>query len=1085
MALSKTYRLDASTNKLLKAACLLLLVCCASAFGFGKNKVEHEHFSWRYYQSPHFEVFFYQDQGVLPAVAARWLEDDFESLRNDFSFGPKDKFPVILYGSPNSFAQTNIVSDILPEGVGGFTTQMKNRIVVPFDGSYDELRHVLHHELVHGFQYAILFEQFGSSIFTGGNIQMPLWFAEGLAEYLSSGWNTEADMFLMDAVVNGSVGLPGAELGGYMAYKGGQSFFAFLAASRGEKMFSLFLRRFRDTKNVERSFKEVYGKTPEELGEEWHAELKRLYWPEIGRRRAPSTSSVALTAHEKDRDNFNLKPRISPDGTQIAYFSDLRDYTRILVCNTRGSIISEVGSFGYAGTFESFHPFRSGMCWSPQSDKLAFISNNNGRDQFRIIDVKRKKLVSTFEPALSSVFAPDWSPDGSAIVFCGVDKGYCDLFLYDIRARSCTRLTNNIFTEGAPRFTRDGAGIVFSRQQDTCGSPDRALRARGGKPNQLWYLDMAAHTCRQLTFSPGNKKEPCFSPDGKSLLYVSDRNGIDNIYTAPFASPDSAHGVTDVIGFVSSPDFARDSSTLVYCLFQKGGWDIWRMSNPLSKTLPRLPEKTKWIESCDDTSARFFVAAALQDTTLPHVQKDSAAHHSGHALPAPAQRQEPEVETIGEISERDTTPAAPGKDTIAVKKPDTVASPGSRATAKAVVVGADTAARTVRPAVPDFDTVQPRPYRLRFTPDIISVGLGTNAYYGYGVAGQLAAVFTDLMGNHQIAVMGDIEGNLAEYIHLFASYLNLEHKLNFGGGAFYNREFTSASIFGDSLYFDTDEGLMFLLRFPFSMSTRIDVEGFYENLFRAPYLYDTVSGTPVTDHTRGSRVINMFMPSVSLVYDDILWGITGPLNGTRGQARVVVSPPLHFIDAAFASFDFDLRHYWHLFKRFVWANRLAFGVSIPLREGPDARKFFLGGNDNWLLYNYNAAAYQANIDNFFYSDIIVPLRGWDYLDIIGTKYTVVNTEFRFPFLKEMTIVWPLSLSLRYVNGAFFVDAGNAWNPDEQYAGVPLPKKIYGGVGGGLRANLGIFVLRWDRAWKTDFTTFFGPYKDYFSLGAEF
>jgi hypothetical protein len=1061
---------------------LFQLMVVTELFGFGKNKVEYEHFSWRYYNAPHFELFFYQDQGVLPAIAAQWIENDYEALRNDFSFGPKDKLPVILYGSPNSFAQTNIVSDILPEGVGGFTTQMKNRIVVPFDGSYDDLRHVLHHELVHGFQYAILFEQFGSSIFTGGNVLMPLWFAEGLAEYLSSGWNTEADMFLMDAVVYGSVGLPGPELGGYMAYKGGQSFFAFLAASRGEKMFSLFLKRFRDTKNVERSFKEVYGKTPEELGEEWRTELRRLYWPEIGRRTDPSKNSVALTAHEKDRDNFNLKPRISPDGTKIAYFSDLRDYTRILVCNGKGSIVGEVGASGYAGSFESFHPFRSGMCWSPQSDKLAFVANNNGRDQLRIVDIKRKKLVATFQPALTSLFAPDWSPDGSTIVFCGVDKGYCDLFLYDLRSRSHARLTNDIFTEGDPRFTRDGAGIVFSRQ-DTCGSPSRALRARGAQPMQLWYLKLADRSRTQLTFSPGNKKAPCFSADGKTLLYVSDRNGMDNIYAAPFASPDSARALTDVIGGISSPDAARDSSTLVYCLFQKGGWDIWRMADPLDKVLPRLPEKTKWVESCDDTTAPFFLRAAPGDTAVPHVKKEAAAPHRDRAIHAP--RPKVSEETIDDISERDTAHVQPRKDSALVKRPDSSSSTTPPPAALATTIGADTVTTSMPRPVPRFDTVQPRPYRLRFTPDIVSVGLGTNAYYGYGVAGQIAAVFTDLMGNHQIAVMGDIEGNLAEYTHLFASYLNLERQINFGGGAFFNREFTAANIFGDSLFFDTDEGLMFLVRFPFSMFTRIDVEGFYENLFRAPYLYDTTTGSPVVDTGRGSRTINMFMPSVSLIYDDILWGITGPLNGTRGQARVIVSPPIKFIDASFASFDVDLRHYWHLFKRFVWANRLAFGASMPLRNGPNARKFFLGGDENWLLYNYNAAAYQANTDNFFYSDIIVPLRGWDYLDIIGTRYAVVNTEFRFPFLKEMTLVWPLPLTLRYVNGAFFTDVGNAWNPDEQFRNVPLPKQVYGGVGGGLRANLGIFVLRWDRAWKTDFATFFGPWKDYFSLGAEF
>ncbi len=1063
---------------------LAQLLCATQLFGFGQNKVEYEHFSWQYYQAPHFKVFFYQNQGVLPAIAAQWIENDYESLKNDFSFGPKEKLPLILYGSPNAFAQTNIVSDILPEGVGGFTTQIKNRIVVPFDGSYDELRHVLHHELVHGFQYGILFEQLGSSIFAGGQAQMPLWFAEGMAEYLSSGWNTEADMFLMDAVVYGSVGLPGPELGGYMAYKGGQSFFAFLAASRGEKMFSLFLKRFKETKNVERSFKDTYGKTPEELGEEWRTELKRLYWPEIGRRKDPSKNSTALTAHEKDRDHFNLKPRISPDGTKVAYFSDLRDYTRILVCNGKGKVIEEVGASGYAGSFESFHPFRSGICWSPQSDKLAFVSNNNGGDELRIVDIKQKKLVATFRPDLSSMFAPDWSGDGASIVFCGVDKGFCDLFLYDVRSRSCTRLTNDILSENDPRFTRDGAGIVFSRQ-DTCGSPDRALRARGAKPLQLWYLKLADKTCTQITFSPGNKKAPCFSSDGKSLFYVSDKNGIDNIYAAPFASPDSARPLTDFIGGVYSLDLARDSATLVYCLFQKGAWDIWRMGDPQSKLMVKPLERTKWVESCEDTSVRFFTPVVMGDTAPPPPKKGSEAKAHAH----PAQDAGPDItdETVSDISERDTTKEKPRKDSLNVKHQDTASlsvSPANQA--KPVAAGADTVAVPVRRAVPDFDTVTPRPYRLQFEPEFVSVGLGTDAYYGYGVAGQLAAVFTDLMGNHQIAVMGDIEGNLAEYTHLFASYLNLERKINFGGGVFFNREYTSADIFGDSLYFDTDAGIMFLLRFPFSMFARIDVEGAYENLFRVPYIYDTTSASPVADAGRGSRTINIFMPSISYVYDDVLWGITGPLNGTRGQARVLVSPPTRFLDASFASFDVDLRHYWHLLKRFVWANRVSFGASVSLRnDEPDARKFFLGGDENWFLYNYNAAGYQANTNNFFYSDIIVPLRGWDYLDIIGTRYAVVNTEFRFPFLKEMSLVWPLPMTLRYVNGAVFTDIGNAWNPDEQLRNVPLPKTVYGGVGGGLRANLGIFVLRWDRAWKTDFSTFFGPYKDYFSLGAEF
>jgi Tol biopolymer transport system component len=887
----------------------------------------------------------------------------------------------------------------------------------------------------------------------------------------------------MDAVISGSVPAPGPELDGYMAYKGGQSFLFFLASSRPQAAFSKFLARFKATKNVERSMKEVYGKTIEELGEEWTTELKRLYWPEIGRRRDPSKNGTALTAHFKNRDNFNLRPRISPDGTKVAYFSDLRDYTRIIITDRSGKILQEVSESGYAGTFEMFHPFRSGMCWSPTGDRLAFVTSDNGKDELRIIDVKKKTLVCTFSPDLSSVYSPDWSPAGDDIVFCGIDKGYSDLFLFNVNTRACTRLTNNIRQETDPRFTRDGTSVVFS-QNDTSGSAERTLQGTGDNFTQLWRLDLSGLHATQLTHAAGNKKSPCFSPGGDTVCYVSDRNGIDNLYIAPLRAPDSTRAVTDVIGGCSSPDWAKDSSVLVYCLFQKGGWDIWQMRDPLKKQLDSLPQKTKWVEFCEDTAAVFFSPVTIEEKAAAE-KKNKTPPAAASAQPQ-AEKKSIAVDSVKHPESIDTsknagtTPAAlAGKDTVKAEK--------AKEEKPALDAGK---AASIKPVALSFDTIQPRPYRLKFAPDLIALGVGTNNYYGYGVSGQWMAVFSDLMGNHQIAVMGDVQGNVVDYAHIFASYLNLEYKVNFGIGAFYNREYTSADIFGDSLYFDTDGGFLFLLRYPFSMYSRLDLQGYYENLYRYPYLNQIDdNGNLVTDTTRAAKTVNIFIPSLSYVYDNILWGITGPLNGMRGQARVQVSPPLPSLEASFASVDLDIRKYLHLFKRFVWANRVALGASVPLRKNDASnRRYFLGGDENWFLYginDYNSKGYQENINNFFYSDIVVPFRGWRYLDIVGTKFALINTEFRFPFLRELTLAWPLPLSIRYVTGAVFADAGNAWYHDEEFPDVPLPKKIYGGIGYGLRANLGIFILRYDRGWKTDWNTFFGPDKTYFSLGAEF
>jgi len=129
----------------------------------------------------------------------------------------------------------------------------------------------------------------------------------------------------------------------------------------------------------------------------------------------------------------------------------------------------------------------------------------------------------------------------------------------------------------------------------------------------------------------------------------------------------------------------------------------------------------------------------------------------------------------------------------------------------------------------------------------------------------------------------------------------------------------------------------------------------------------------------------------------------------------------------------------------------------------------------------------------FYSSMVVPFRGWRYFGMSGTRVAVLNTEFRFPFIREFSTVFPLPLAIRYINGAVFADIGSAWDRDQQVDGLPLPRTVYGGAGFGCRINLGIFLLRYDRGWSLDVGELFkangNPYPaapiNHFSLGAEF
>jgi Tol biopolymer transport system component len=56
------------------------------------------------------------------------------------------------------------------------------------------------------------------------------------------------------------------------------------------------------------------------------------------------------------------------------FLSDRRDYTGIMITDRPGKVLQEISQTGYGGFFESFHPFRSGMCWSPDGNSLAFVT---------------------------------------------------------------------------------------------------------------------------------------------------------------------------------------------------------------------------------------------------------------------------------------------------------------------------------------------------------------------------------------------------------------------------------------------------------------------------------------------------------------------------------------------------------------------------------------------------------------------------------------------------------------------------------------------------------------------------------------
>src|SRR5437762_8019469 len=181
-------------------ALTLALPPAASAQYFGRNKVQYKKLDFQILKTEHFDIYYYQQEREGIDVAARLAERWRVRLGRILAHELRGRQPLVLYASHPDFEQTNAIYGELGEGTGGVTEPLRRRIVLPLGGPLSDTDHVIGHELVHAFQFDITS---GPNTPPGQNgaERLPLWFIEGMAEYLSLGpVDPNTAMWLRDAV---------------------------------------------------------------------------------------------------------------------------------------------------------------------------------------------------------------------------------------------------------------------------------------------------------------------------------------------------------------------------------------------------------------------------------------------------------------------------------------------------------------------------------------------------------------------------------------------------------------------------------------------------------------------------------------------------------------------------------------------------------------------------------------------------------------------------------------------------------------------------------------------------------------------
>ncbi|MFZ1082539.1 MAG: biopolymer transporter Tol [Candidatus Kryptoniota bacterium] len=1075
-------------NVMQKFILLAIFSTTAVAFAqneeFGQNKVQYGNFDWYFIQTKHFDIYFYPKEYQIAEFAAHTAEAAYAHHSALFHYDITNRIPYIVYDSHDDWQQTNVISEYLEEGVGGVTEQFKNRIVVPFEGSYELFRHVIAHELVHAiFNDMYYGGSVQSMIANNITMQLPMWFNEGMAEFASLDWEMDSDMFMLDATVNEYM-VPIDELYGYFAYRGGQSIWWYIANKYGREKIAEILSRIRSTRSVEQGFKSALGISIKELSKRWTQEQKVMYWPDVALYKRPEDFAKRLTDHKEMGNFYNTSPSISPQGDKIALISDKDEYMSIYLMDANdGKFIKKLVDGQTTKDFEELHLLTPALSWSPDEKKIAIAVKSGSHDAINIIDVQSSKVEEIPFPNLEGVFSVSWSPDGEKLAFVGDNNTQSDVYIYDLKNKVMANLTDDIFSDYDPSWSPDGKTIYFvSDRGDYLNKNEVPKNFKmwnyDYKQAHIYSLNVASKMIERLTGSRiGGDTYPIAAPDGKHLYYVSDRTGISNLYYMDL-STDSSRPVTNSINGIYQFSISKDGSRLAFSSLDNGGFDVFLLKGPNDNLLTdaQVPltsfAKQQLAElTASKTTVEGRAGMGLIGTTAMALSAkngiqtaDSIASDSNKVKDLYGKNIQVDLSNyvFGKASNSDSLFSAPEfNDNFNIK--NNVDSAGDYIAQK---------------------------YKVNFTPDIIYGNAGYNTFFG--VQGGALMAFSDMLGNQQIYLLTDLLIDLKNSDYAF-EYDNLASRINYSVLGMHLARFLYLTSPYDStydLYRFQSYGLTLSSSYPLDKYNRLETGLSWLGLTR-----ENLDNT-----AEPSQDITLIVPSFRYVHDNSFFGYIAPINGSRYYLSLYGSPKLGSQGISFATAILDYRDYIKLFSTFyTFAWRVFAGTSV----GANPQEFFIGGTENWINAQFDGDFIPIrNAQDLQFLTPVVPMRGYDYNAEFGNNFTLVNMELRFPmfgFLEAGPV--PLFESLF---GAAFVDVGSAWGwnnyPGYSQTAAPVYQKFQAfdhdssgnletrdlliGTGFGARMVILGFLLRLDIGWAYNIQNFSPPHY-YFSLGYDY
>lgn len=973
---------------------------------FGKNIVQYEKFDWSYIQSKYFDIYFYDSDSYNKNQSdfeinsnAQFVANEsmkaYNNISNAIGWKLKNRVPIIVYNSHNDFQQTNIIDMYMPEGVGGVTELYKNRVVIPYDGNYKQFRNVIHHELVHAFINDYIYKGSIKNMKNEDVVLIPLWMNEGLAEFLAAPWDAESDMWIRDLVIN-SEKLPKLnELNGFLAYRGGQSIWKYIVEkldtaynakqTEAPTIIATIFSAISSSSDLNSALEKSLNINLEDLESGWHNYLKEEYWPDIKNRIQIEEISNTILDYNKINSSYDIAPSISPNGEKIAYYSNQDGLMSICIIpsdckNCTKKSINQILISGTNIDFEELHILKPGISWSKNSDQIILASASRGKDVLYIIDIStnKKNKIEFDQYNLNSISQPIWNPvKDNIIAFVGIDNEQSDLYLYDLELEELTQITDDIFSIKEISWSGNGEKILFSSDRGEIGN------IYWSEQYDLYSLDIYSRLISQLTNSPFNEHYPISIYSDSLFFYISDKNGINNIYFQDYKTK-SNQMLTNV--YTGITNITGNKNNIYFSSLNDRKFEISKLDSSY------FSKKNNLLTISSD--AKWKSQEIIYDYTILNYKLDKKRNNYRNY-----------------IFDKNTISSINSKNNIDLKSSALQDSSGNYIVKK---------------------------YKTKFSLDVgqLSVGVGiNNTNNNYSQNGLGIFQFSDILGDHKIYLATELNVNFKRSDYAFV-YRYLPELIDWT----FLFSHDGYAVATSAPEYDDNNTVIQNQRLYQNISIGIDanrpLSRFNRFEFNINHYLMLVHDETINPNTYGgiesSQHIytgNLTTFSGRYVWDNTRWYYTYPVDGSRLYLKYKTAPTSSY-DINLVSFDG--RYYKPLFN----------GVSLLLRNfightwGKNRQVMYLGSEPSFYSSNPNISYFYENeISNdndnlltfFNFTENITPIRGVPFMYKYGDNVALFNFELRAPFL---LYYFPAIKWFGQINGIVFADIGVAWSNND-------------------------------------------------------